>query len=119
MKTRNKAKPSKKKRVKKLKSTAIVYSMLPTAYILIRPASNELTYPHGFESYDDARNQATHSGGVVSNLKYVSWVHGAPDLKEHPSVIEARRLAELEAKKQAELKKAELEAKKLAAAEKK
>jgi hypothetical protein len=119
MKTKNKAKPTKKSRVKKLKSTKIVHSMLPTAYIIIRPASNELTYPHGFESYDEARKQANHSGGVVSTLKYVSWVHGAPALKEHPSVIEARRLAETEAKKQAELKKAELEAKKLAAAEKK
>lgn len=118
--TKNKSKPKKKPaRAKKTKSTEIVYSMLPTAYILIRSTSNKLTYPHGFESYDEALKQCNHSGGVVSNLKYVSWVYGAPDLKEHPSVIEARRLAEIEAKKQAELKKAELEAKKLAAAEKK
>ena len=119
MKTKKKSKSKKTVRAKKLKSTKIVHSMLPAAYICIRPASNVLTYPHGFESYDEARKQCNHSGGVVSNLKYVSWVYGAPDLKEHPSVIEARRLAELEAKKQAELKKAELEAKKLAAAEKK
>jgi hypothetical protein len=81
MKPKNKAKPVAKKRVKKPKSTKIVHSMLPTSYILIRPGTSELTYPHGFESYDEARKQSNHSGGVVSNLKFVGWVFGAPDLK--------------------------------------